>query len=228
MGEHRGSAQLPEWGVMHEARGLVARLIQFAPENGVGVQGNSLSQVSRPKRPYIREDGRVRRTIKLDERAPRPPQSFSMMRPRPVILPLEREELMDRVERGAIPGRETDRGTARQTLHRIADPRSPGRHHGGAGDFLCVHEARDGEIPCAEGRGDLTHVVQDPHSVGAVGRVALELDPTPVRKGLEEVGGSVLIDPHRGVTAALQVGEAAVSLGRGPPGLGAGCRIGPG
>jgi hypothetical protein len=85
-----------------------------------------------------------------------------------------------------------------------------------------VHEAGDGEIPCAEGRSDLTHVFQYPHSVGAVGRIALELDPAPVRKGLEEVGRSELIDPHRGVTAALQVGEAAVSLGRGPPSLGAG------
>lgn len=69
MGEHRGSAQLPEWGVMHEARSLVTRLIQPAPENGVGVQGNSLSQMSRSNRPYIREDGRVRRTIKLDASA---------------------------------------------------------------------------------------------------------------------------------------------------------------
>jgi hypothetical protein len=52
---------------MHEPRGLVARLIQPAPENGVGVQGNSLSQVSRMKRAYAREDARVRLTIKLDE-----------------------------------------------------------------------------------------------------------------------------------------------------------------
>jgi hypothetical protein len=39
VGEHRGSAQLPERGVMHEPRSLVARLIQPAPKNGVGVQG---------------------------------------------------------------------------------------------------------------------------------------------------------------------------------------------
>jgi hypothetical protein len=71
-------------------------------------------------------------------------------------------------------------------------------------------------------------VFQDPHFVDAVDRIALELDPAPVWKGLEEVGRSVLIDPHRGVTAALQAGEAAVSLDRSPPSLGAGCGIGPG
>jgi hypothetical protein len=57
---------------MHEARSLVARLIQPAPENCVGVQGNSLNLVAQSKRPYTREDARVHITIKLDERRPAP------------------------------------------------------------------------------------------------------------------------------------------------------------
>jgi hypothetical protein len=53
MGEHGCSAQLPERGVMHKARSLVTRLIQPAPENGVGVQGNSLSHVSESDFPTL-------------------------------------------------------------------------------------------------------------------------------------------------------------------------------
>jgi hypothetical protein len=54
---------------------------------------------------------------------------------------------MDRLERRATFGRQTDGGTARQILYRIADPRSPGRHHGGAGYFPRVHEAGTAKSP---------------------------------------------------------------------------------
>ena len=91
-----------------------------------------------------------------------------------------------------------------------------------------MYEAGEREVPSAEGHRDLTHVFQDPDPAGAVGRIALELDPATVRERLEEVGRSVLIDPHRRLTSALHVGEGAVIRGRGQTGLGAGCAVGPG
>ena len=52
---------------MHEARSLVTRLIQPAPENGVGVQGDSLSHGVPIETSLHREDERVRLTIKLGD-----------------------------------------------------------------------------------------------------------------------------------------------------------------
>jgi hypothetical protein len=148
-----------------------------------------------------------------------------MMRPRAVIAPLKGEELMDRCDGGAVRRRQSDCPSPRQAFHHIPDLGTPGRHDGGTRHLPCVHEAGHGEIPGGERRRDAGQVLQDPAPADAVGGVALELDASPVRQRLEEMGRSLLIDPHRGMPAGLHLGEGAVG-GRGRvAGAGAGGRV---
>ncbi len=78
-----------------------------------------------------------------------------------MVVPLEREELVDGPNGSRVGGPDPQRRSPRQGVDRIRDGRPPGSHDLGPRHRPRVDEARQGEITSGEPPGDLVHVPAD-------------------------------------------------------------------
>jgi hypothetical protein len=139
------------------------------------------------------------------------------MRRSPMILCLERQERVDRGDRGCILASNPDFASPGKRVRLVSNQGAPGGHHGSAGNRLGVNEAGKGEITPAKPDGDVLHVGADGGGSGGIHAVALQHDAAPVGQGLEYMRGGVLIDAH---------GDGATPLHRRERAVGPGPRIG--
>ena len=127
-----------------------------------------------------------------------------------MILTLEGEKLVDRVDRGGVGGVNPELGAPGKCVGRVRDPVPTLRHDGGAGDRAVMHEAGQGEISALEGAGDHSHVASDLGGAGGVVPVPLKDDTAAIGERFEAMGGGVLIHAHGHVSARLNSAEGAV------------------
>lgn len=125
-----------------------------------------------------------------------------------VVQALERQEGMDRGHHGGILAPEPKSSAPGKRVHRIADRGPSPAHHRRAWNVAVVDEAGQAEIAGGELHGNGPHVPPYLVRAGRIRRVALQLDAAAVGQWLEDVGRSVLVDPHGDLAARLDSREA--------------------
>ena len=139
---------------------------------------------------------------------------MAFMPPRPVVRPLERKEGMHRGEGGRVARRDPHLRAARPINDYVRERGMARRHHIGAGHCPAVHSEGLSEVPGAEVRGHLPHVLPDHGDAGAIRAVLpLQDDAPPVGQVLKDVLRIVLIDAHNSSPTCLDCRESTVGCG---------------
>ena len=106
-----------------------------------------------------------------------------------MIRALERQELVDRLERRGVPRRQAELRPARPVRCDVLDHGGQARHLRRTRDRLRVNQERRREVAAAELIRDLAPVGPDgPHAGGVAGTRTFEDDPSTARKRLEHMG----------------------------------------
>jgi hypothetical protein len=129
---------------------------------------------------------------------------------RPMVLPLEGEELVDGLQRFPIRRGDLHLPPARQLLVRVADVLLLLRHHRSAWHLLRMYKAGDAEVSGVESGGYLLQVLADGRHAGRVLHSALQLDAPTVGQCIETVCRRVLVYPHGDPATLLDFRELGV------------------
>lgn len=129
---------------------------------------------------------------------------------RTMVVPLEREKLVDGPYRDRVRALKSHFPTSRQGPGGVPDARSTGRHHGGSRDVPTVYQARQPELSPGKRPRDEPQVRPDLGHSGRVARVTLQADAPAVGQRPKVVEGGVLVDTHDDMAAGLDLCKCAV------------------
>ena len=127
-----------------------------------------------------------------------------------VVLDLEDEELVDRLDHRRVPGRDVDVGTGLRVDGLPGDRLEVRLHLRHSGRDLGVDEHGGVEVAFGEHLRDVTHVLLDGVAArGVLGVVGADLDDAARLRQEEVVGGLFVVEAHD-VVAALVDGGVVV------------------